>query len=645
MIIKLINMPFADVAIPSIALTQLKSVLKSDLQDKVEVDIHYFNHELADYLTLDNYRFISNGGQSNNSGFGDWFFRQQAFPHIPDNTQEYLSRYGHLLGMDFLQQKGAFIQEKRQQLDQFLENLIDKYELDKCDIVGFTSMFMQNVGSFAMARKIKERNKDVTIVMGGANCESPMGEELVKNFEMLDFVFSGTSLISFPRFVKSLMTGNRSEAETINGVFSRANTANKIKDKAQILVKEDGEVETVGPIGEELSINECVPLDYDSFLESFDYFFKGKDIAPSLLFETSRGCWWGARAHCTFCGLNGGGMSYRAMKSEIAISMINDLIDRYGDRVKNYSCVDNIIPKEYIREVFPYVKKLEGMKIFYEVRADITSEEMDILSNAGVVEMQPGIESLATSTLKLMKKGTTSFNNLKFLQRTVLYSVLPQWNLLVGFPGEKEEVYAKYVNDLPSYFHLPPPIGVFPVRFDRYSPYYMEADAYNLDLEALDYYTYTYPKDKETLKEMAYYFGDQNYEADYIRITAKWLSKLEILVSDWNKRWRNFDKDNLPVLHFGVQDGKDIVIDQRGERKIIPLTETQKNILINLEKQKSLKGIQSQLKEYDPNELESELSYLLKIRLLHEENGTYMSLVFDENPSEQILDRLKYQEN
>ena len=30
------------------------------------------------------------------------------------------------------------------------------------------------------------------------------------------------------------------------------------------------------------------------------------DVAPTLLFETSRGCWWGAKSHCTFCGLNGG---------------------------------------------------------------------------------------------------------------------------------------------------------------------------------------------------------------------------------------------------------------------------------------------------------------------------------------------------
>ena len=31
---------------------------------------------------------------------------------------------------------------------------------------------------------------------------------------------------------------------------------------------------------------------------------------PSVFVETSRGCWWGERMHCTFCGLNGATMAY-----------------------------------------------------------------------------------------------------------------------------------------------------------------------------------------------------------------------------------------------------------------------------------------------------------------------------------------------
>ena len=34
--------------------------------------------------------------------------------------------------------------------------------------------------------------------------------------------------------------------------------------------------------------------------------------------------------------------------------------------------------------------------------------------DAMVLEVQPGIESLSTSTLKLMRKGTTAFQNIRF---------------------------------------------------------------------------------------------------------------------------------------------------------------------------------------------------------------------------------------
>ena len=64
---------------------------------------------------------------------------------------------------------------------------------------------------------------------------------------------------------------------------------------------------------------------------------------------------------------------------------------------------------------------------------------------------------------------------------------------LVGFPGETEQVFRKYVDDLPLFVHLQPPSGVYPVRFDRYSPYFNKAEEYRLDLHASDWYQYVYP--------------------------------------------------------------------------------------------------------------------------------------------------------
>src|ERR1044072_8770934 len=89
----LINMPFANLSLPSIALTQLKAVVESQFNEQVSVKLLYLNHDFANYLGLDLYDLIVNSKESQNSGLGDWFFRQTAFPDLPDNANVYLSRY------------------------------------------------------------------------------------------------------------------------------------------------------------------------------------------------------------------------------------------------------------------------------------------------------------------------------------------------------------------------------------------------------------------------------------------------------------------------------------------------------------------------------------------------------------------------
>src|SRR5262249_36420140 len=148
------------------------------------------NHDFAKYLGIDNYRYVSSSMQALYAGFGDWFFRQQAFPELPDNTEKYLRRY-FLSKNEEQRCIQEMIQQKRPQLKSYLDELIIKYELHKAQIVGFTSMFMQNAPIFSMAKALKQCNPEVITVMGGANCEFPMGKVIAEQIEHIDFVFSG----------------------------------------------------------------------------------------------------------------------------------------------------------------------------------------------------------------------------------------------------------------------------------------------------------------------------------------------------------------------------------------------------------------------------------------------------------------------
>ena len=607
--ISLVNMPFSNLALPSIALTQIKSVVESRFGDQVSVEVLYLSHDIAKYLGTDFYGFLATSMDSLNTGLGDWLFRQSAFPDLPDNTEKYLQRYfpAQTPEMELLKK---LIRQKRPGLDALLDELIAKYELEKAGVVGFTSMFMQNTANFALARKLKQRNPSLITVMGGANCEFPMGAVIAERCNEINYVFSGPALKSFPEFVSRCLAGNPPKSVEIRGVFGK-----------EFPLPQSGPA----TIGEDLDIDAPVELNYAPFMRRLEEYFPNHEVKPVLTLETSRGCWWGERAHCTFCGLNGVSMGYRSAKPELAISLFNSLF-QYSGKVSRIMAVDNILPKSYIQQVLPFLNTPADMEIFYEVKADLSEQDMAALSRAGVKQIQPGIEALATPTLKLMKKGTTVFQNLKLLKLCALYDVQPHWNLLVGFPGEGDESYRIYVDSISRLFHLFPPSGAYPVRFDRFSPYHDQAEKYGLDLLPLDFYSLIYPFDQADLKRFAYYFADQNLRADYFLTMAKWIGKVRAKVTQWQKRWN--DPGQVPPRLRFKEDPQTIYDSRSGSVVEHHVGELGEAILKYLVKPTRMEEL---LRVFPDNTVPEKIAQLQESGLLFQEDDRIFSLVLEDD--------------
>jgi ribosomal peptide maturation radical SAM protein 1 len=605
----LINMPFANLGLPSIALTQLQSVLESELSGQILVEVLYLSHDFAKFFGIEFYDYLTNSMESFNTGLGDWMFRQVAFPGLADNTENFFKRYFPGKTPEVQRIKEMLLQ-KRPGLNALMDELISRYELDKNHIVGFTSMFMQNLASFAMAGKLKQRNPGILTVIGGANCEFPMGGVVAERVKGIDYVFSGPALKSFPEFVRHFIEGDFAKCASVRGVLRRGAGSPKSGPET---------------IGEDLNIDVQIPLDYGPFLDRFEEYFGDTGSRPVLPFETSRGCWWGERSHCTFCGLNGLSMGYRAMKPELALELFNTLF-RHAGRVSRLTSVDNILPKNYLKEVLPLLETPPDMEIFYEVKADLNEEEIAILAKAGVKQIQPGIEALATSTLKLMKKGTTVFQNVKFLKLCALYGIKPHWNLLLGFPGESAESYRRYVELLPLLVHLQPPSGAFPVRFDRFSPYFYKAKEYNLDLAPLDFYPMVYPFEEGDLKNLAYYFADKNFAADYFVTMAKWIGKVRPKVAEWQARW-DASKFNLPPRLF-FKEGTQKVYDSRsGAALEYSLEHASWTILRYLDKPTRMEDILKAFPAEAGFNVHEEIAMLEAKGLIFQESGRFFSLM------------------
>jgi ribosomal peptide maturation radical SAM protein 1 len=582
--IALVNMPFGVVQLPSIAMTQLRSVVQKTFGSSLSISSHYFNHEIAQRMSQDVYQFVCESGVAHVTGLGDWLFRNAAFPDEVDNTREYFARYGNQFGQAFNSLFTRQIEPFRAALESTIDELIERHGLHEAQIVGLTSMFSQNVPSIALARRLRRRNPDVIIVMGGANCEGSMGVELVNNVDVLDFVFSGPGLISFSRFVGHVLRGEKDRCHEIDGVLSRRNSVSVTELKLPqglsdaSSIKPEQLLRGIRPYGSELPIDTPIDLDYDGFFESLARTSPEQQRSGAIFFETSRGCWWGERAHCTFCGLNGTSMSYRAMRADLALQHIRDLVARYSNRARVFQSVDNIMPRDYCDAVFGKLDTPEDVELFYEVKADLTEPQVATLAKARVLRIQPGIESLATSTLKLMRKGTTSFHNLRLLKYCKQYGITPEWNLLMGFPGEQAATYERYKRVLPTLFHLPPPMGTFTVRFDRFSPYFMTPAQWGLKLAPYDYYAMCYPFPADVLMNMAYFYIDLNFEADYARDAALWIGEMRNLVARWQSRWRETDK---PALFLKDAPGqRQTLVDTRsGARRVYPLSDQENGLL------------------------------------------------------------------
>jgi len=631
----LMNMPFAETRMPSIGLTQLKSVVESTFKEQMSVSIIYLNQEFVQYLREPKLlREIIQAQKSHTSGVGDWFFRQSAFPEQEDNSEAYFKRYYPQQD----EQTKEFVQllmEKRKGLDDFFDNEIEKYGMADALLVGFTTMFSQTGACLSLAKRLKKANPNILTAIGGANCEAPMGKEIAKYVEQIDYVYSGPGLKSFPQLLAHCMNRKFDKCNSIHGVFTKANCSPI--NKALVTI---GQCTPVRDYGEELDINTKVKLDYKPFIATFKKNFPNQMHKLNLTFETSRGCWWGQRSHCTFCGLNGNSMAYRSMDADLALEQFKDIFS-YAPEVLIFQCVDNILPKNYLKEVLPFIEPPEKSIIFYEVKADLQEEDLKVLAKARVREVQPGIESLATSTLKLMKKGTTTFHNLALLKLCVTYDVRPGWNLLVGFPGEGKDVYEKYVRDLPRLMHLQPPSGCFPVRFDRYSPYFIKAEEYGLKLEPMDFYSYIYPFPKESLKNLAYYFVDTNISAEYATTMIRWLGKILQRLEVWTAKWNvNVNADgnshnngSRPKLYFKQDGDGTVVYDSRFDKVVEHrISNVAIEILKSTEKPRFPSAIH--LPDVSDAEIEKEIADLDERGLIFWEDNRFINLVLPGPPPE-----------
>jgi len=494
----LVSMPFGELFSPSMGLSLLKGALN---RDGIASVVRYFGIPFARRIGRSLYFDLSSDDRvSARQLAGEWLFAGALFDRTSEDDQRYVDdilrcRSGWVID-DVAPLHPATIRrlaDKRRHVEPFLDECADDILALHPRLVGFTTVFQQHVASLALARRLKARAPGVAIVFGGSNCEGVMGAETVRQFPFVDAAVSGEGDLIFPEIVQRVFKGTALSG--LDGVKTRETV------KREFLF---GSFDNAPPVRD---MNALPYPDFDDFFAEFNATGYKGTWQPRLFFETSRGCWWGEKKHCTFCGLNGQTMEFRSKSGARALEELTFIVRRHpGCEIQ---VVDNILDMRYFNDFLPALAASDlEVELFYETKANLKKEQVRALRDAGVTQIQPGIESFSDNVLTLMRKGVTALQNIQLLKWCTELGVRPYWNVLWGFPGEPPDDYRRMADIVPLLTHLVPPIGFGGLRLDRFSPNFFDAGKLGFaNVRPLPAYQYVYPVPPPAVANLAYHFA------------------------------------------------------------------------------------------------------------------------------------------
>ncbi len=568
--------PFASVHFPQLGVAILKAACQAR---GLRVTNVHGEIELAARTGIDAYEGIAGG--SIRSLVGERLFRGFAYP------AEALERIAEPEPLSEPLQ--AQFDAVEPHVAGALDAIVAKIVALRPRIVGLSSTFQQTLACAAIARRVKQALPDVVTVMGGANAAWPIAAGMAKAFPWIDHFFAGEADIDFPDFCEALIRTGARPAE-------RVIRSEPIRDMRRVFEPDFSDFFAALRAQQDSG---ALPQWLPRFLTS----------------ETSRGCWWGVKHHCTFCGLNGDGMQFRDKPVAQVQTALTALATKW--QVNYIHLTDNIMPRHYVAELMPALARSEPrLKLYYEVKANLNESQVDAMAEGGVIHIQPGIESLSSDVLRLMRKGVSAQQNIALLRHCRGVSIKVDWGILYGFPGEPAEAYEATIALIPKLAHLGPPSGAVLIVIDRFSPYFKDPEGMGVGaLSPLPAYRALYPPEVDT-HEIAFHFSG-NYTTELLG-DPELVARLRQAAAAWEACWT---ERKQPVLELFTSGGRPMVLDTRpiARQAMTALSLAQHDALLQLEHPKSREGLDPALAE--------QADWLIARDFVLEHEGKLMSLV------------------
>jgi ribosomal peptide maturation radical SAM protein 1 len=392
-------------------------------------------------------------------------------------------------------------------IEMWLTEIINLIKIKQVKIVGITSSHFQTPAGLSILKRLKEKLPHITTIIGGPNCLEEMAAGMNSISNDIDYIFSGESEKTFVQFLSSHKSRKLPQSKILEG-------------------------------DPEKDLNTLPPPIYDNYYEQLELFlpsiFKSQDYYIS--YETSRGCWWGAKKHCTFCGLSDTFLGHREKSTEKIIKDLSSL--QAKTKTEKLFMTDNIMPFKYYNSLLPKLGE-ENSKFatFYELKANIDYKKAKLLSDAGIGSVQPGIEALSSSLLDRMNKGIMAFQNINALKYFRTVDISLSWNLIYGFPGDTFSDYEELNDIIPllEHFHAPENFG--PLGINRFSPFFNTPEKFGIkSVEPIETMNLIYPTNAD-IEKLSYDFKS-DFDS-FSRENPPLIKDAGKLIRDWQLAWKN----------------------------------------------------------------------------------------------------------
>lgn len=601
----LIDMPFRTIRVGSLGLSTLKSVLN---EAGIATDIRYLSVKLAREIGTRFYGYIAHLGSVRYSGeifFTPHYYDIPREQFVKEKLLPYFSRalrsfsLQDVAGLDWDEQRffDACADACTRAVPHLIDEIMKEIQWDQYDIIGFSLIFDQTMPSLMMAKRIKQQYPEKTIIFGGPSCDGGMGMEMLRVFPWIDVVSIG-------------------EADTVVVPLVRAlRERQPLHEVPGIGFREEGNLVQTKPPGLLEELDQLPMPEYDDYFDAI----RGSDIDPQMYFESSRGCWWGQKHLCTFCGLNASGLQYRRKSPERTVREILYLAGRYG--CKSIGATDNILDLSFFKTVFPALKQWrearppeEHLHLFYEMKSNVKKEQLQMARQAGLVWAQPGIESFNDHILHLMDKGATGIQQMQYIKWASEMDVNLQYGVLYRNPGETAEDYQDILTRIDFMSHLHPPTYLSDISIDRFSPYFRSPEQHGIqNLRPHPTYFEVFLDEELDLTKMAYRFEFEHADDKNKELWGTIRDCLAALTK-WKQTYRP------GTLMYDTSPGKVWILDRRGSKPILAtLTGLQAEVFLYCDEHHSLENIQTKFSAYPSESIAAWIDKLYERKWLYKD--------------------------